>query len=97
MARLDGKVVLITGAARGTGAVTARRCADDGAQVLVTDVIDDLEHIRRSLGKRFEIIPAVCERCDFTFSKRDRLSPPSRCPKCRSERTAGPWVQTRSN
>lgn len=42
MARLDGKVVLVTGAARGTGAVTAQRCADEGAQVLVTDVIDDL-------------------------------------------------------
>lgn len=42
MGRLDDKVVLVTGAARGTGAVTARRCAEEGARVLVTDVLDDL-------------------------------------------------------
>jgi 3alpha(or 20beta)-hydroxysteroid dehydrogenase len=42
MGRLDGRVVLVTGAARGTGAVTARRCADEGASVMVTDVLDDL-------------------------------------------------------
>ena len=39
---LTGKVALITGAARGTGAVTARRFAEEGAQVAVTDVRDDL-------------------------------------------------------
>ncbi len=42
MGRLDDKVVLVTGGARGTGAATARRCAEEGAQVLVTDVLDDL-------------------------------------------------------
>jgi 3alpha(or 20beta)-hydroxysteroid dehydrogenase len=42
MTSLDGKVALITGAARGTGAVTARHLAAAGAHVLVTDVLDDL-------------------------------------------------------
>lgn len=42
MGCLDGKVALITGAARGTGAVTARRFAQEGALVVVTDVLDDL-------------------------------------------------------
>ena len=42
MGRLDDRVVLITGAARGTGATTAVQCAREGARVLVTDVLDDL-------------------------------------------------------
>ena len=42
MGTLDGKVALITGAARGTGAATAGRFVEERAQVLVTDVLDDL-------------------------------------------------------
>jgi NAD(P)-dependent dehydrogenase (short-subunit alcohol dehydrogenase family) len=38
MRRFEGHGVLITGAARGIGAATARRLAEEGAQVLVTDV-----------------------------------------------------------
>ncbi|MEW2168200.1 SDR family NAD(P)-dependent oxidoreductase [Streptomyces sp. NPDC007084] len=36
--RFEGHGVLITGAARGIGAATARRFAEEGARVLVTDV-----------------------------------------------------------
>nr|WP_030675175.1 SDR family NAD(P)-dependent oxidoreductase [Streptomyces cellulosae] len=36
--RFEGYGVLITGAARGIGAATARRFAEEGARVLVTDV-----------------------------------------------------------
>jgi 3alpha(or 20beta)-hydroxysteroid dehydrogenase len=42
MGRLDGKVILITGAARGQGATEARQAAGHGARVIVTDVLDDL-------------------------------------------------------
>ncbi|MCB5167800.1 glucose 1-dehydrogenase [Streptomyces bambusae] len=38
---LDGKVVVITGAARGQGAAGARACAAAGAHVVVTDVRED--------------------------------------------------------
>jgi len=42
MGRLDDKVILITGAARGQGATEARQAAEHGAHVIVTDVLDDL-------------------------------------------------------
>jgi 3alpha(or 20beta)-hydroxysteroid dehydrogenase len=38
MARLDGKVAIITGSARGTGAATARRFVEEGARLVVADV-----------------------------------------------------------
>ena len=38
MGQLDGKHVIITGAAQGMGAVHARRCVEEGAQVLLTDL-----------------------------------------------------------
>ncbi|MCB1749484.1 MAG: glucose 1-dehydrogenase [Gammaproteobacteria bacterium] len=40
MGRLQDKVILITGAARGQGAAEARLCAGEGAQVFATDVLD---------------------------------------------------------
>ena len=39
--RLEGKVALITGAARGQGAAAARRFVAEGARVMLTDVLDD--------------------------------------------------------
>jgi len=41
MNRCDGKVALITGAARGLGAETAKRLASAGARVVLTDLLDD--------------------------------------------------------
>jgi 3alpha(or 20beta)-hydroxysteroid dehydrogenase len=38
---LEGKVAIITGASRGQGEADARLFADEGAKVLITDVLDD--------------------------------------------------------
>jgi 3alpha(or 20beta)-hydroxysteroid dehydrogenase len=41
MGRLDGKVAIVTGGARGSGQATARRFVAEGARVVVADVLDD--------------------------------------------------------
>jgi 3alpha(or 20beta)-hydroxysteroid dehydrogenase len=43
MGRVDGKVVIITGAASGQGAAEAAALAAEGAQVVATDIQDPLE------------------------------------------------------
>lgn len=52
------------------------------------DVYPHLEHIRLSLHASAEVLhvtPAECRRCGFVFTKRGRLTSPSRCPLCRGE------------
>jgi NAD(P)-dependent dehydrogenase (short-subunit alcohol dehydrogenase family) len=51
--RFDGYGVLITGAARGIGAAIARRLAEEGARVLVTDV--DLPEAERTAAALREL------------------------------------------
>lgn len=41
MGRMDGKVAIVTGSARGTGATIARLFAEEGARVVVSDVLDE--------------------------------------------------------
>ena len=48
---LEGKVVLITGAARGIGRATARIMADDGADVGVVDILPEVENTALEIQK----------------------------------------------
>ena len=51
MGKLDGRVVLVTGAARGQGEQEARLFAAEGASVVVADVLDEQgEALARELG-----------------------------------------------
>lgn len=53
MRRLTGKVAIVTGAARGMGAADARRLADEGAWVVVADILDDEgKAVAASMGER---------------------------------------------
>jgi 3alpha(or 20beta)-hydroxysteroid dehydrogenase len=38
--RLEGKIAIVTGAARGMGAAHASKLVDHGAQVLLADILD---------------------------------------------------------
>jgi 3alpha(or 20beta)-hydroxysteroid dehydrogenase len=60
--RLEGKVAIVTGAARGQGEAEARRFVAEGASVLLTDVLDDEgAAVAADLGER-----AAYRRLDVT-------------------------------
>ncbi|MFI9646427.1 SDR family NAD(P)-dependent oxidoreductase [Streptomyces sp. NPDC052040] len=61
--RFEGYGVLITGAARGIGAATARRFAREGARVLVTDADEDAAG-RTAAALREDGAGAEAFRCD---------------------------------
>ncbi|MEP0942429.1 MAG: glucose 1-dehydrogenase [Rhizobiaceae bacterium] len=50
MGRLDGKTAVITGAGRGIGAVMAKHMAAEGANVVVSDVLDTAETVAAIKG-----------------------------------------------
>lgn len=51
MGRMDGKVAIVTGAARGQGEAEARLFASEGAKVVLADVLDDLGHaVAKDIG-----------------------------------------------
>ncbi|MDA7768836.1 SDR family oxidoreductase [Porticoccaceae bacterium] len=85
MSRLAGKTVVITGAGRGIGAVMAKRMAQEGANVVVTDVLDTkrtVEAITESGGSAIGIsvdvtsddnLAAMVEATEKAFGSLDIL------------------------
>src|SRR4051812_33063151 len=57
MGKLDGKVALVSGAARGMGAAEVRRLHADGASVVAGDILDDDgKALADSLGDRVRYV-----------------------------------------
>lgn len=57
------------------------------------EVTAHLQHLQRSAGRRGErlaVQPSACLECGYVFEKRERLSRPSRCARCKSERILPP-------
>jgi len=58
MGNLDGKIAIVTGAARGTGAMTARRMVEEGARVVLGDVRHEQgEKVAAALGEAATYVP----------------------------------------
>ena len=55
MGQMDGRVVLITGAARGQGRSHAVRFAEEGADVIALDICEDVPLVRYPLGTAEEL------------------------------------------
>ena len=62
----------------------------------IKDVLHHLTHVRRSIRppQRFIMEPAQCLTCGFVFKERRKLSPPSKCPKCKSSHIQDPRYRT---
>ena len=82
--RLDGKVALVTGSARGMGEAEARRFAAEGAKVVVTDVLGaEGEAVAKDIGASAIFVPldvtseaewqAAVDAAVGTFGKLDVL------------------------
>jgi len=66
--RLDGKVVIITGAARGQGAAEARLFAQEGARLVLGDILDvEGRAVAQSIGEVARYVHLdVTEEADWT-------------------------------
>lgn len=58
-------------------------------ETTLKEILEDLAHIGKSIKpKKLKTIPAYCKSCNFIFREREKVSKPSKCPKCRSE-----WIE----
>ena len=57
-------------------------------------VEEHLGHIMKTVARerslRFMLYPSECKECEFVFRDRNRITRPSRCPRCRNESLTDP-------
>ena len=59
MGRMDGKVVMITGAARGQGRSHALRLAEEGADIIAVDICDHIATVPMTMGTADDLAETV--------------------------------------
>lgn len=73
-----------------------RRDLSQALRISEKEVVAHLPHVAKSVvarGMLWQVQPACCESCGYTYKDRKRLSTPSKCPRCRHSRIRGPWFQ----
>lgn len=80
---LSGRIVIVTGAAKGLGAAQCAECASHGARLVMTDIDPEVEHAAKAYGDRAIAIrhdvtqrdqwDAVIERALSAFGRIDGL------------------------
>lgn len=63
--QINGKVAIVTGSARGLGAATARRLAEEGVKVVITDILKDQAEATAA-ALRADGLQAHCIVADIT-------------------------------
>ncbi|MDF3833227.1 3-oxoacyl-ACP reductase FabG [Cupriavidus basilensis] len=63
--QINGKVAIVTGSARGLGAATARRLAEEGARVVITDILSEQAEATAA-ALRADGLQAHCIIADIT-------------------------------
>jgi NAD(P)-dependent dehydrogenase (short-subunit alcohol dehydrogenase family) len=59
MGKLDGKVALVTGAARGQGRSHALRLAQDGADIIAVDICRQLDNVPNPMATPDDLVETV--------------------------------------
>ncbi|MGD9249544.1 MAG: transcriptional regulator [Desulfobacteraceae bacterium] len=77
-------------------APTDRRGLSQALGISEKEVDSHLPHVAKSVvakGMAWQVTPAFCINCSYTFKERKRLSSPGKCPRCRHSRIQGPWFK----